>query len=62
MSISIGMVGLGAFGPSFVRPFKEHPQVNRIALCDLDAGRLAKYSRQFKIAEIYHSLDDILSD
>ena len=60
MSISVGMVGLGAFGPSFVPLFKMHPQVNRIALCDLDSEKLARRSGQFEIAETYHSLDDIL--
>ena len=60
MSISIGMVGLGAFGPSFVPLFKMHPQVNRIALCDLDSEKLARRSEQFEIPETYHSLDDIL--
>ena len=60
MSISIGIVGLGAFGPAFVGLFKEHPQVSRIALCDLDAGKLAARSKQFEISETYHSLDDIL--
>ena len=60
MGISIGMVGLGAFGPSFIKPFKEHPQVDRVALCDLDPEKLARRSKQFEIAETYRSLDDIL--
>ena len=60
MSISIGIVGLGAFGPAFIELFKMHPQVGRVALCDLDAGKLAARSKQFGIAETYHSLDDIL--
>ncbi len=60
MSISVGVVGLGAFGPAFVNLFKMHPQVSRVALCDLDAGKLAARSKQFEIAELYHSLDDIL--
>ena len=60
MGISIGMVGLGSFGPGFVGLFRQHPQVTRIALCDLDPEKLARYSKQFKIAETYHSLDEIL--
>ena len=60
MGTSIGIVGLGAFGPAFIELFKMHPQVSRVALCDLDAGKLAARSKQFEIAETYHSLDDIL--
>ncbi len=60
MSVSIGMVGLGAFGPSFVGLFRAHPRVSRVALCDLDAEKLARCSKQFEITETYHSLDDIL--
>lgn len=60
MGISIGMVGLGAFGPSFIRLFKDHPQVSRVALCDLDADKLSRWSKHFEILETYRSLDDIV--
>jgi len=60
MSISIGMVGLGAFGPSFIGLFKQHPQVKRVVLCDLDAHKLDRWSTHFGISETYRSLDDIL--
>jgi len=29
MSISIGMVGIGAFGKHFIKSFKAHPDVDR---------------------------------
>lgn len=60
MGISIGMVGLGSFGPSFVAPFKLHPQVSRFALCDLDPEKLSRNAERFGIAETYRSLDEIL--
>jgi predicted dehydrogenase len=59
MGISVGMVGLGWFGTGFVRLFRDHPLVDRIALCDLDKDRLAQTSRQFGIAETYGSLDEV---
>ena len=40
MSISIGMVGLGMFGPSFIQSYKAHPDVHRLALCDLRFGSI----------------------
>ncbi|MBD3183615.1 hypothetical protein GF312_15080 [Candidatus Poribacteria bacterium] len=60
MGISIGMVGLGAFGPSFVNLFKLHPKVDRVALCDLDPDKLSTRSKQFQISETYNSLDEII--
>ncbi len=60
MSISIGMVGLGDFGGEFIKLFKEHPSVDRIALCDLNTHLLKYYSRKFEISETYHSLREIL--
>ena len=59
MSISIGMVGIGMFGRHFIQLFKEHPDVHRIALCDLRADRLAECSKQFEIEETYPGLDEI---
>jgi len=59
MSISIGMVGVGSFGKSFIPLFKQHPDVSRIALCDLNEERLAERAKEFEIAETYASLDEI---
>ena len=60
MGISIGMVGLGGFGGEFIKLFREHPKVDRIALCDLNTHLLNSRSEEFEISEIYHSLDEIL--
>jgi predicted dehydrogenase len=59
MGISVGMVGMGWFGIGFVRLFRDHPLVDRIAICDLDRDRLAWASKEFGIAETYNSLEEI---
>jgi len=59
MGISVGMVGLGMFGPIFVEPLKRHPGVDRVALCDLVPERLKAASERFGITELYDSLDAI---
>ncbi len=59
MGISVGIVGLGWFGTSFIRMFRDHPLVDRIALCDLDGDRVATASKEFEITETYDSLDAI---
>ncbi len=59
MGISVGIVGVGVFGHKFVRSFQAHPDVSRVALCDLKADRLAEAAKKFAIEETYPSLDEI---
>jgi len=61
MGLSVGMVGLGAFGRAFVGLVKDHPEVERVALCDLDEDKLARCAQTFGIDECYRSLDEILT-
>ncbi len=66
MGISLGLVGLGAFGNSFAPMFKNHPLVNRIALCDREPERIKfwadkpEFSDKFDPKDTYDSLDEIL--
>ncbi|MHC4712758.1 MAG: Gfo/Idh/MocA family protein [Planctomycetota bacterium] len=66
MGISIGIVGLGAFGSEFVPLFKGHPLVDRIALCDRESERIRAFAEKdsfkdkFKPGDAYESFDDIL--
>lgn len=65
MGISIGLVGLGAFGKSFADLFMSHPLVDRIALCDREADRITPFAKKpswvqkFGSNDIYLSLDEI---
>ena len=59
MSISLGLVGLGQFGRHFVKLFRDHPDVGRLALCDMRADRLAEQAKQHDIAETYATLDEM---
>lgn len=58
MGISVGIVGVGMFGSSFIELYKSHPDVKRLALCDLQSERLARNAKAHGIAETYSSLDD----
>ncbi|HOX36450.1 MAG TPA: Gfo/Idh/MocA family oxidoreductase [Candidatus Brocadiia bacterium] len=65
MGISIGLVGLGAFGSEFADLFKSHPLVDRIALCDMEPERIARFAKKeswrdkFNERDAYDSLDAI---
>jgi predicted dehydrogenase len=51
------MVGVGAFARSFIPLFLAHPLVDDVALCDLDATRLAGAAREYGVARTFPSLD-----
>ena len=65
MGISIGIVGLGSFGSSFADLFMSHPLVDRIALCDREPERIARFATderwraKFHPRDAYASLDEI---
>lgn len=65
MGISLGLVGLGAFGGAFAKLFKSHPVVDRIGLCDCEESKLKKWAEdpfmQDKVSkkDLYTSLDEI---
>jgi predicted dehydrogenase len=44
MSISLGLVGLGSFGSAFAELFHAHPLVGRVALCDREPDRIARFA------------------
>jgi predicted dehydrogenase len=65
MGISLGLVGLGAFGSAFADLFMSHPLVDRIALCDREPERVeafagkASWQKKFDRRDAYGSLDEI---
>jgi predicted dehydrogenase len=65
MGISLGLVGLGSFGSSFAPLFKAHPLVDRIALCDREPDRIARFaddpgfSDKLNPSDTFGSLDEI---
>jgi predicted dehydrogenase len=57
MSISLAVVGTGQFARYFIPLFKAHPQVARLALCDLDPAKLGAAARRYEVDATYPSLD-----
>jgi len=47
------------FGQAFIDLFKNHPDVERFALCDLKKDRLKHFAEKHGVSETYHSLDEI---
>ncbi len=65
MGISLGLVGLGSFGSAFADLFKSHPLVDRVALCDKEPDRIAKFADspffqdKFDRKDVFEDFDDI---
>ncbi|MBN1461746.1 MAG: Gfo/Idh/MocA family oxidoreductase [Armatimonadetes bacterium] len=65
MGISLGLVGLGAFGSEFADLFQSHPAVDRVALCDREPERVARFAEKssfqdkFDPSDAYNSFEDI---
>ncbi|MBI5832964.1 MAG: Gfo/Idh/MocA family oxidoreductase [Armatimonadetes bacterium] len=61
MGISLALLGCGAFGSSFIRHWRAHPDVARFALCDHDSARLAAAAREHDVTETYDSLEALVA-
>ncbi|HEX6606204.1 MAG TPA: Gfo/Idh/MocA family oxidoreductase [Chloroflexia bacterium] len=57
----IAVVGLH-FGAEFVPIYQQHPDVERVGICDLDAELTARIGDQFGVADRFAGLDEILAD
>lgn len=57
--LSVGICGTGAFADNFIPLYKAHPLVERLALCDLDAEKLARKAEKFGVKDTCPSLDDL---
>ncbi len=47
MGIKIGVVGCGRFSPGFIRFFRDHPDVDEVALCDIKPERVNENLEKF---------------
>jgi predicted dehydrogenase len=65
MGISIGLVGLGAFGSGFADLFMRHPLVDRVGLCDREPERVKRFAERddwqpkFNPKDAYFTLEEI---
>ena len=59
MGIKVGICGTGSFADHFIPLFAAHPEVGQVVLCDLDAQKLERKSRQHGIPATCPSLDEL---
>jgi predicted dehydrogenase len=61
-SVSVGVVGLGYWGPNIARAFGNLPGAKLTWLCDRDASALARAQARHPEARVTDSLDELLAD
>ncbi len=60
--LSVGVVGLGYWGPNILRGLVEQPGVELRHVCDLDEQRLDPFTRRYPSANFTTSYEDLLED
>ena len=58
----IGVVGLGYWGPNWVRNFHQNQCTRRLVACDLDAKRRTHVSQLYSDLETTARFEDLLND
>ncbi len=62
MSVTVGLVGLGYWGPNLARNFDDLPDAELTWLADLDEERRRRYEARFPRARATPRFDDLLED
>src|ERR1035438_10327108 len=60
--LSVGVVGLGYWGPNLLRGLVEQPSVDIKYICDRDEQRLASFGRRYPGATPTSCYGDLLDD
>jgi predicted dehydrogenase len=61
MTLRVGVVGAGYWGPNLVRNFRGSPDWDLVAVCDLDEARARKVVGDRSTVEVETSLDHLLA-
>jgi predicted dehydrogenase len=61
MSIKIGVIGCGYWGPNLIRNFAENERAELTWLCDIDEKRLAAFKRRYPAAETISDYEKVVS-
>ncbi|MCK5785077.1 MAG: Gfo/Idh/MocA family oxidoreductase [Candidatus Sabulitectum sp.] len=59
---SIGVIGLGYWGPNLLRNIVANRRSGKIVICDKDPGRLSKVSERFPACETTLEAEDVFKD
>ena len=47
--LTVAVIGCGAFSQRFIKLFKEHPNVDKVYVCDLISEKAEEFSKRFGV-------------
>ena len=59
--VKIGIIGAGSISASHLAAYRENPDAEVVAICDIVKERAEERARQFNIKGVYSSADEMLS-
>ena len=62
MDLSVGVIGLGYWGPNLVRNLQALPTVKVEVCCDADPARCTKFARSYPSARFTQNASDVFTD
>ncbi|MCU0238933.1 MAG: Gfo/Idh/MocA family oxidoreductase [Pyrinomonadaceae bacterium] len=62
MTIKLGVIGCGYWGPNLIRNFAENEKAEVAWLCDLDEKRLAGFKRRYPTVKTSTNFQDLIDD
>ena len=60
--LSVGVVGIGYWGPNLIRNFSAEGRVKLSAICDLDKKRMMKIGSQYSSAKQFTDFENLLNE
>lgn len=60
-SIKIGIIGVGSISSCHVNAYKNNPNVELYAFCDIDEGRLNEAGKEYGINRLYTDVNEMLA-
>jgi predicted dehydrogenase len=61
-SVTVGLIGLGYWGPNLLRVLADLPGVTVAWICDLDAERLERFGRRYPSVKRTEKFEEVLED
>lgn len=60
--VKMAIIGAGIWGESHASIYQEHPNVETVAVCDLDSARAHALAQKFKIPSVYTDYNKMLAE
>ncbi|RDI40002.1 Gfo/Idh/MocA family protein [Falsibacillus pallidus] len=60
--LKVGVIGVGSISQYHIQPYKDHPEVELVAFCDLNEQRLKKKGEEYGVSQLYTDYKELLKN